>query len=838
MDHSPPPTTISRTLPSEPGLDYNALRAEAIRLIQAMSGTIWTDYNESDPGITILEQLCYALTELSYRANLPLTTLLADPDTGKLDPRRQGLSPAPEILPCNPVTAADFRRLLLDRMPEIANIWFTPASITTTSGVNGLYDVTVLPMDQDDCARESKNHRLRHRISRYYNRHRALGEDLNSITILRPLTIHVLACVQVMDSADDVEILATLLFKLALCFTPEPKRRSFNELHARGLSTTEIFTGPLMLRGFIEPEDLTALPQKIEVDALLRMISATNGVLNVTDLAVEQQGAVQAFLPGETIIFAPDTIGRLCTNTCDDTLGIRLFHGKTRCIPPADAVKRRLAQLWATQRQTYKLAESYADYFKLPEEKPIDLSYYSSVQEQFPALYGIGSFGLPAGASLERKAQARQLKGYLMVFDQLMADYFAHLAFLRDLFSPQAGGTKTYGWASLAKIVPDAAALLTASYETGLTKLATRTATTLQRQHGIINLLLSLYASKLAPRALNRCGGDTPNPQTSLSAAQYLLTRMIPATRDRGRAFDYTTQGPAHGQAGLLWRVRAALVALHTSPQTAPQAEPHGVVFGDKLPNITATTLAAHFLPIENTTHPALLHAANSADPLAGHNVDPSLLPALADISRYRLGGLAEHAGLVCLICQDLTGAWWLLNTHADALSALSACAALVRAAHGRANIDEIEIIEWVLLRHALTPADDPTLYNFRVSAVLVDRPHPHAWQTHAEAILREAMPAHLALDCIFLDPPAYHHFRKLHKDWCATLRKNDPPNSAHSAKRLQDYLRTHKPNSIMPNPIEIFEDEDENEKRGDAMASPTPLNIRALPNTPRPSGF
>ena len=62
------PVTISPGPPLNPGLDYAALKREGTTLVQEWSGAIWTDYNESDPGVTILEQLCYALTELSYRA--------------------------------------------------------------------------------------------------------------------------------------------------------------------------------------------------------------------------------------------------------------------------------------------------------------------------------------------------------------------------------------------------------------------------------------------------------------------------------------------------------------------------------------------------------------------------------------------------------------------------------------------------------------------------------------------------------------------------------------------------------------------------------------------------
>src|SRR5437762_3434035 len=128
---------ISRR-PTASGLDYESIRLDALRFIQQRSGEIWTDYNEHDPGVTILEQLCYALTELSYRAGLPLADLLAGPD-GRINARRQSLHVPRRILPGAPVTANDFRKILADRVSGLGNVWFEPWRPTTSNAVDGLY---------------------------------------------------------------------------------------------------------------------------------------------------------------------------------------------------------------------------------------------------------------------------------------------------------------------------------------------------------------------------------------------------------------------------------------------------------------------------------------------------------------------------------------------------------------------------------------------------------------------------------------------------------------------------------------------------------------------------
>ena len=64
-----PPVTISKEKPKIPALDYEFLRQEGLKYIEALASDIWTDYNSHDPGITILEMLCYAITDLGLRTN-------------------------------------------------------------------------------------------------------------------------------------------------------------------------------------------------------------------------------------------------------------------------------------------------------------------------------------------------------------------------------------------------------------------------------------------------------------------------------------------------------------------------------------------------------------------------------------------------------------------------------------------------------------------------------------------------------------------------------------------------------------------------------------------------
>ncbi|HRI29427.1 MAG TPA: hypothetical protein PK715_15325, partial [Chitinophagales bacterium] len=100
-----------------PITNFETLRQEGLELIRQLSGNQWTDHNLHDPGITILEALCYALTDLEYRAALPIPNLFG----GETYHKR--FKTATKILPLQkPVTLNDYRRCLIG-IKGVQNAW-------------------------------------------------------------------------------------------------------------------------------------------------------------------------------------------------------------------------------------------------------------------------------------------------------------------------------------------------------------------------------------------------------------------------------------------------------------------------------------------------------------------------------------------------------------------------------------------------------------------------------------------------------------------------------------------------------------------------------------------
>ena len=124
MDNKP--LQIQKETPPHKSMDFFFLKEEGIRLVQQLAGQIWTDYNPHDPGITILEQLCYAMADLGFRTDFKIQDLL----NARSRQQRQALNStfydASEILPTTPVSLNDYRKLIIDHIVSIKNAWIEP----------------------------------------------------------------------------------------------------------------------------------------------------------------------------------------------------------------------------------------------------------------------------------------------------------------------------------------------------------------------------------------------------------------------------------------------------------------------------------------------------------------------------------------------------------------------------------------------------------------------------------------------------------------------------------------------------------------------------------------
>jgi hypothetical protein len=857
-----PEGTIDRAPLTEPGADYDRLRAEAVSLAYGMSGDVWTDFNYSDPGVTILEQFCYALTELPYRAMLPVADLLSAPNADRVALRRHGLMPAWSILPCNPVTENDLRRVVLDRVAGVANVWFVANKEPGAGKVRGLYDVTVLPLADGDadsgCRAEDT---LIEQVRDCYRGHRALCEDIGSIKVLRLVDTRVEAAIQIEDGADPSETLARALFALGLFLAPEPARRSLAEQRAALAATSDTFSGPMMLRGFIADDQLLPLKNKISVNDLVQALSGSPGVLTIDSFSVEVDGRPQPHVPGDEMVRPRDGIWWLQGTTRDHRFTIHLFRNNIPVQPNPARVRRLLEQYWKQQRRSWPLRQEYEEQFGAPSATYRDLAAYSSIQDQFPRVYGVGATGLPPGASLVRQGQAKQLKGYLMPFDQMLADYFSQLAFVRTLFSVTAGGSATYATQSLLPIVPDVVEqkLLRNDYAAGLAAISAETDPIDARRNGVLDLLLSLYAEQFRDgEGGSWSPGDSSRAEAALiRAKQAMLRRVAPLTRHRGRGADFRRRRSGRGASGVeaLSRLQLGLLDIATEEANrnprqggriwSADNDPTAPRFGQPLPDEMAGSIGRLFRPVA----PFVAGddgAPPRPSPPAGRDVNEPIASAIADPGGYRIGTLSGPVSIY-IVCVDRNGQWWWLGEHDDEEQAIAAIRQLLRESRRQRVVEHarLHVVEWVLLRDALPvqPSDaEVAPYQFRITAIISATRaewRDLSWRQESEAVVRANTPAHVVLDCLFLTPAEMARFERLYLDWtdaqcgCHGLRQ------AAASRLLVDFLTSVGPSpwpTPTPTPTPTSTPEPSPTPSPSPPPSPSPWPSPTPPPTPTPT--
>jgi len=89
-------------------------------------------------------------------------------------------------------------------------------------------------------------------------------------------------------------------------------------------------------------------------------------------------------------------------------------------------------EVYKSLQDTHKLNPSELD-FPFPTGTFFQLDEFYSIQDEFPKNYGLGKNKLSEKVPEERKAQVKQLKGYLHFYDQILADFFNQLYHAKDL---------------------------------------------------------------------------------------------------------------------------------------------------------------------------------------------------------------------------------------------------------------------------------------------------------------------------------------------------------------------------------------------------------------------
>lgn len=449
---------ITRSANSDPALDQQQLYAQGLDGIRRLSRKLWTDHNVHDPGITTLELACYALTELGYRAQFAVEDILATGQDNAATMQQQFFTPR-QILPNRALTTRDYRKLLID-LDGVKNAWLQPAAhriyadtiegelLAKDSGeagvqpvdIQGLYSVLVEYMDEVTTLAEKQD--IDRNIRRTLNANRNLCEVFTGIGEVGQQFYALCAELELEASADQIEIAAQIRFQVQRYLAPPVHCHSLATMLARThadatpYAVAEIFEGPSLAHGFIDDDELDAaeLRTEIRLSDIISIIMDIPGVRAIRDIvfnglalidgeweALEAADPWRQQVPAGVQPRLSEEVGRL------------VFY--KRNVPVVADPARVAARIQALEdEEKAELETVNEEDLPIPLGKPRELARYHSFQHHFPVIYGLSAQGLSTRDPL-RKALALQLKGYLLFFDQIMANFLSQLANLGSLYA-------------------------------------------------------------------------------------------------------------------------------------------------------------------------------------------------------------------------------------------------------------------------------------------------------------------------------------------------------------------------------------------------------------------
>lgn len=650
------------TSPLPPSLDADFLREEARLRAEQLAGARWTDYNTHDPGITMLEVLAYAITDLGVRVRLDIPDLIAE---GEAKP----FLTAREVLPSAAFTPADFRRRLLD-LEDIRNAWIsrdnndlagvhtllldleaaeveelgytmdlneiwlrgtpwgngqrtydyyvvfphwgTPESEMWQSG-QAVESVDVLSVQEAEEEEQTATdrffatvrfngdeslekefwirlperiqaadydsfkstvadylsdpafwepHRLRgverkrvlaDNILPFVKKQRNLCEDWGTVSTVKIQQIGVkAAAIDLQPDADAAEVLAGIYTALSQLIDPPVPRSSFSDWAGQGESPAEIWQGPTLQNGYIADEDLRSSPRQdlVYTSDIVRVIMEQPGVVGVRGLYIDH------FM--DRIKVASNV------RNCLRLRNTREYKPKFSPDDTRLPVFKRGVEIAVSSAHIQASApvtrpDTSTDNLVIPKgDTGLEIGTFYSIQHEFPAIYGLREGEIPTAASPERHGRAKQLKAYLLFFEQLFSNYAAQLNYLQDLFSNSYAVSKTYFSQPLYD-VPGVSSLLTDftggnaswsdftqahnQYVRCLEKNVENDTTFLQRRNQFANHLLARLGENFADYEAWSLGQNKGLPTPDLVYDKLTFLQNATAlSRDRALAFDYSGQ--------------------------------------------------------------------------------------------------------------------------------------------------------------------------------------------------------------------------------------------------------------------------------------------------------
>jgi uncharacterized protein len=553
-------TSIPKKVNTEDDLDFFYLRKKGIEYIELLGNKLWTDYNTHDPGITMLEMLCYAISDLGMRLDLPIENILASEDKNK------GITSqffkASEVLPSSPVTALDYRKLFID-IEGVKNCWLAkhqktvyvnckedkisynakdfdtiPRNLKKQFNLKGLYDLYV----DFESKVPAEIKLVKEKIKERYHANRNLCEDLVNVIKINEVPIKICASIDVENGADEELIHALITNAIEGYLSTSVHFYSIKQMMDKGYTSLEIFDGPILEHGFIDTKELinANLRSEVRLSDIMKLIMDISGVVIIRDISLGNCSDTEINLDEWLICLKEYEKPVVCNKS---------VFNYTKGLLPLNINQKQvniyLEEIKAQEEAAIDFASQNKE-LEIPKGTYFNPDIYSTIQNDFPETYGIGEVGLSSNASTTRKSQAKQLKGYLLFFDQILGSYFKHLGQVGTLLSVSGNQTKTF----FTQAINDIEGLddLVNNYPRENNEYLTdilfeELDNNIERRNIILDHLLARFAERFSEYVfINKSIYGNAADEIILRNKEDFLKDYKIVSRERGNAFNYYRQ--------------------------------------------------------------------------------------------------------------------------------------------------------------------------------------------------------------------------------------------------------------------------------------------------------
>ena len=771
--------------------DFGVLRRDGIDRAQKASGLLWTDFNLHDPGLTLLEQFCFAQTELEYRADFDVADLLSR-DQGELDYQRLGLKSAREVLPTAPVTPKDIALALTSRCPQVRKVLIYPGQIEQDFSADrsrrksrdrrGLYDIFVVPERGEDVQAAIED------VRRKFHEARNLCEDIGRLEPAKEIECSLHATVEIRRRHSPERVAALIYECCGRLMTDGAHQHRYDKV-----TRQEAFDKPELLLG-----QGGKLPEGAELlDHFFLALNELEEVKNVRSLAFRLKQDHAMGRAGQDPLAGKLQRGeyrKLADPGSVEEVHLTLISRGIEMRFNLPAMLKELQRRRSEMRRHRQGLTERAEW----ETKPVGRKRqfpHDRVGESLPKAYRMSRDTARAGLSAEDVRAAAQLRSYLAFSDAPLANANADLEHLPNLFAADATERETYkmrafdfGESSGQLSVPDPR----------FAEIAAEFDPAKDRKGRVLDYLLALYGEHFSQNTLrlhDYYHGPAERADRVLQNRVGFLDRVARLDHHRSGATDYAsergslTTGVADKLALLLGFVepKAQKLTQGLDELELKLDDGAGGLTRTRHEDLKAPDDPLAMLVPRQRALPEVSHADLIAqvDLFSGKKISTEVFQRGALLESYIL---EEHAGVwqVYLDLNDGT-AVPVQGGFDDRMAAIATanqvCGML---AVLNANSEGLYLVEDILLRGSGERFDP-----LSVHVVLP------GWSTRTAAgdfrqLAAETVslvcPAHIRHRLVWLDHAETRRFEQLHLDWRQAYRAaNNPLFEARDAAQLDD---------------------------------------------------